>query len=482
MHYFRTFLCFIFAIISLILQPVNAQNSRKSQEIDQYLREIQAKSNIPGFAIAVVTKDSVIFSKGYGADSKGIPINSRSPFAIASLSKAFTAMAVMQLAEQGKMNIDNSINQYIPTFKLADPRGAKMTVRQVLNQVSGLNDKVFPELAFKTEPENLDKAIERLNDVKLADDPGTRFTYHNPNYQILAKVVEQVSGQPFDKYLEANIFKPLQMSGTKSVSSTSALSSSSSGFSDGHIFAFGKAIPLHEPDWFIEGAAGVVSTADDMAKWLRLQLNQGKLGDVTLLDSTTLKMMHNAPTGKPYGMGWFVGKDGTLSHSGILWTYSAEQIITKNGYGVVILFNGGINAFEDYHAFIQGVTDILENKKPEVPTFPAWVFPITLNVALLIGIFFVILRLFRIEQWYRNHQKRPRWKSRLLLFSRLVPMLILVLLPVLVTMLSGRVLSWRRIYLMAPDFLTLFSIVALLNLVLVFSRLLSFNARPLKPN
>ncbi|MBB3837480.1 CubicO group peptidase (beta-lactamase class C family) [Runella defluvii] len=459
--------CLIFSISTALL----GQNPSQATKIDQFLQAMAAKSNIPGFAIAVVTKDSVILSKGYGIGSDNRPITSQTPFAIASLSKAFTAMSVMQLAAAHKIDISSPVKRYIPSFELDDPRGQKITVDHLLHQTSGLNDKVFPELAFHHQPTSLNEAISRLKNVKLGVNPGTKFRYHNPNYQILAQTVESVSQQAFPHYLEQQIFKPLGMNNTKSVSLTKSFSSSSARFQNGHIFALGKPISIQEPDWFVEGAAGMVSNAEDMSKWLRLQLNHGQWNGASLLDSVHLKMMQTSTKTSPYGMGWFVAPNGTISHSGILWTYSAEQMISANGYGIVILFNGGINLFEDYHAFIQGVADILDNKTADVPIVPSWLYPLC---AFLIGILSIGLatrRLFRQNHWYKNYVRRPAWLTILFLFTRTLPLILFLCSPYLLTAISGRVLNWKRIFLMGPDITVVLTIIVLLNTLVVVRRL-----------
>ncbi|GAB4054225.1 serine hydrolase domain-containing protein [Spirosoma litoris] len=466
------FLTFLSLLLSYVC--VHAQSTAKIAQLDQYLQRRLAASNIPGFAIAIVQGDSLLLAKGYGTTETGRPVTADTPFAIASLSKAFTAMAIMQLVDSKQIDLDAPVTRYIPTFSVDDPRGASITIRQLLHQTSGLADTGFPELGFTEQPRTLDEAIARLKNALLVSAPGQQFHYHNPNYQILAKVVEAVSHQPFSAYLQQHIFGPLNMTHTRDVATTPAFYTGPDKLANGSIFALGKSINRPEPDWFVDGAAGMSSTINDMAHWMRLQLNQGRFGTNQLITSQSLAMMYAAPGGTsfPYGMGWFVNNPAKLRHNGILWTYSSELLILpKEGFGIVMLFNGGLNPFIDYTSFIQGVSDILTNQEPTSEALPDWFYPIATVFLLLIATGFAVRQFFRVTQWQRLYQSRPIWRSWLFMLLRLLPLVFLLLIPYLLTALSGRVLSWERIFLMMPDVILALVLLALANLAVVARRL-----------
>lgn len=444
-----------------------------TEKIDSYLQKKRVKSSLPGFAVAVVRHDSVLFCKGYGMTGTQTPVTANTPFAIASLSKAFTALAVMQLVQAGRIDLNAPIVNYLPAL-MNDARGSTVTVRQLLNQTSGLADRGFSELSFKEQPRALDEAMLRLKSAELVHTPGEKFQYHNPNYQILAKLVEAVSREKFPDYLQKHLFQPLQMTHTWEFSHTKEWYTGDAPLSQGHGYVLGKPIAFQEPDWFVEGAAGVVSNVNDMAHWLRLQLNHGRFGTTQLLDSAHMAMMHRPPSGvsHSYGMGWFLTGDSDWYHSGILWTYSAEQIIlTKEGYGIVVLFNGGLNPFVDYYSFLKGITDILKNKEPDVSVLSdGWCALGAAGILLLLmGV--ALRRLLRVKQWEKRYTQRPRWRSGVYLFLRLLPLVFFLLIPVMITSLSGRVLSWQRIFLMAPDVILGVGILALFHLAIVGARL-----------
>jgi CubicO group peptidase (beta-lactamase class C family) len=347
----------------------------------------------------------------------------------------------MQLVESGKINLDSAITHYISSFKLNDPRASKITVRQVLHQTSGLSDHVFPEMKFGQQPATLENAIARLKTVKLASDPGQKFHYHNPNYQILALLVQVVSKENFSDYLQNHIFKPLRMQHTVNVSNTQDFYKKNEGdFSKGHIFLFNQPVKMTKLDWFVDGPAGMVSTVNDMANWLMLQLNTGNFEGTQLLSSNGIQVMHSPPPGvqSSYGIGWIANGPNNLYHSGILWTYQAEQIlVTNKDYGIVVLFNSGLNAFQDYHSFVQGISGILNNQNPEVSFFSIGFYNILIGIFILITIILGIRSLFRLGKWKEKYKKRPQWQSWLRLIVRLLPLALLIAIPQIIAFMEG---------------------------------------------
>lgn len=465
--------CWLFVINSQTI----AQSQSMAQKVDHFIQLKLVKSSVPGLAIAIVHKDSLLFAKGYGKTGTNTSITTNTPFAIASLSKAFTAMAIMQLVDSGQIDLDSPVERYIPSFVTADSHGQAITIRQLLNQTSGLADTGFPELAFSQQPITANEALHQLNMAHLVTRPGEQFHYHNPNYRILANVVEAVSHEPFAHYLEKHIFEPLHMVHTSDVATTQEFFDGAHPLDKGHIFVMGKPVAIQEPDWFIDGAAGIRSSVNDLAYWLIVQLQHGQFENRQLVSPQSMRIMQSVPA-KPasrYGMGWFLTEDANLYHSGILWTYSAEQLIlTKEEYGIVLLFNGGLNPFVDYYSFIQGVADILENQEPSLPVLPDWFYSVCVNVVLLLLIGLTIRRLFRSKPSSVANQQLSIWRFGFYLFLRLLPIILFILIPSLITAISGRVLNWERIFLMLPDIILELGCVALLNMAVAITQAVRF--------
>lgn len=469
-------LTFIFlASFTFAFGNAYAQTPDTFSRINQFIEQNIEKSHIPGLSIAIVDKNKVVFAKGYGKDGNKRAISSNSPFAIASLSKAFTAMAVMQLVEAGKLNLDSPIKQYIPSFKMADSRADQITVRQFLNQTSGLSDMVYPELTFKQQPASTENTIENLKDVELAGNPGEKFRYHNPNYHVAARLVEVASQERFSDYLQKHIFSPLQMTHSSNHHSTLEFRKN---LPQGNIFLFGQPLAIHEPNWFIEGSAGMVSTTSDLAKWLMMYLNKGTYNGQKLLSEQGIETMTTKPANSSYGLGWFIDDKKNISHSGVLWTYQAEQmILTKEGYGIVILFNSGINAFQDYHSFLQGVAEILSNQEPTLPFLPNSFYEMLLFAFIIITLGLTVMRFRNLRMWAIKHKAKPSWVVISKSIVRLIPIALFVSTPSILALISQRALSWERIFLMVPSGMIWLGVVAICNLLIVGARIIQLNKR-----
>lgn len=179
--------------------------------VDRFISAQMARHRIPGLALAITQGNQVVHVRGYGTAHDGKPVTGQTPFRIASLSKAFTAMAVLRLVEGGRMSLDAPIKQYLPRFELATPSAtAKITVRQLLNHTSGSADTGFAN-SLPGHEQTLADRIASLRTARAVDAAGAAFHYLDPNYQVLAHLVEAASGEPFDTYLQRHVFAPLAM-------------------------------------------------------------------------------------------------------------------------------------------------------------------------------------------------------------------------------------------------------------------------------
>ena len=249
--------------------------------VDRFLSAQLKDSAIPGAAVAVTHGDQVLMVRGYGHDSTGAAVTGDSLFRIASLSKSFTALAVMQLVDSGRLHLDDPVREHLPEFEMADPRVDQVTVRELLDHTSGITDAVVPDLS-RDQPSSPREATTSLRSAHLASTPGTSYSYANPNYQVAARLVEVVSGEPFGRYLRRHILQPAQMSAT---TSTVTDDEPVPGLGEGHLIAYGHAFAAPGFGSYTVGDGGVVSTAADMARWLIVNANDGRAPDGTRLVS-----------------------------------------------------------------------------------------------------------------------------------------------------------------------------------------------------
>jgi len=217
----------------------DASSTRKPDfaKIDMYAQAQLEKSRIPGLALGIVQGDQIVHLKGIGrADDSGRAVTPQTPFCIGSTSKSFTALAIMQLVEAGKIELDAPVQRYIPWFRVADPvASARITVRQLLNQTSGLTEAAGKGAVIGAGPETLEQAVRDLCTAELNRPVGISFEYSNLNYLTLGLVVQMVSQEPYEIYLQQHIFEPLEMRHT----CTSNEQAKRDGLASGYRYWFG---------------------------------------------------------------------------------------------------------------------------------------------------------------------------------------------------------------------------------------------------
>ncbi|MFF4122086.1 serine hydrolase domain-containing protein [Microbispora rosea] len=329
-----------------------------AESVDRYVRDYIRRTDLPGAVVTVVKGDKVVYAAGHGHTAGGEAITADTPMPLASLSKSFTALAVLRLADEGRIDLDAPVRRYLPEFTMADPRAEKITVRQLLQQTSGMSDQTFPELTLPA-PDDLKDAVAMLRTAPLAAAPGTRMIYHNPNYAVAARLAEVVSGTPFAEFMAATVFTPLGMTSTRTVDTTEELP----GAGAGYIRAYGQVIERAHPKWFVNGSYGVVSTAHDLARWLIMQNGHGALPRELVRATQT----PSGVGGSTYGMGWSAertaGGAPMLRHTGWLLTHNSAQTLLPGGeWGIAVVTNTGMISGDDALIISDGLVDMIEGR------------------------------------------------------------------------------------------------------------------------
>lgn len=186
-----------------LLVPVAQSTDLDLRAVDRCVDAHLERVGLPGAVIVITRGNEPLYVHGYGHDSRGNPMTDTTPVPIASLSKSFTALAVMQLVDDGRVDLDVPVVRYLPEFMMADPRSTRITVRQLLDHTSGMADASFPEKSLPA-PSSLQESVASLREASLSADPGTKFQYHNPNYWVAARLVEVVSGERFPRLSAAS--------------------------------------------------------------------------------------------------------------------------------------------------------------------------------------------------------------------------------------------------------------------------------------
>ncbi|WP_158607938.1 serine hydrolase domain-containing protein [Nocardia panacis] len=407
--------------------------------VDRFIEDYRAHTGLPGVTVAITKGREVVHTAGYGHDSSGAALTAHTRMPIASLSKSFTALGLLQLVEAGRVELDAPVRRYLPEFHTADSRGERITVRQLLNQTSGMADTAYPDLRMP-QAHDLTGAVERLGEARLADDPGTRFHYHNPNYQVAARIIEVVSGIPYAQYLRERVLTPLGMRDTDTVNTAA----DAKDVAHGYIRVFGLPVAEPEPDWFVGGSHGMITTAADIAQWLIAQNNGGTAQNGTsVLSPTSIELTHKPSEREDYGMGWWQGKSDDavrIYHTGDWFTYTAEQILLpESGYGIAILADTGLAVEGDVSVLANGLVALAQGHEPTV-RYPGGVYADWVLAALSLGgVAAGGFAIVRSRRWAQRRKGEHTWRTIARFVPYLAPAAILALLP----QLAGYVFAGR---------------------------------------
>ncbi|CAM5449161.1 serine hydrolase [Streptomyces spiroverticillatus] len=408
--------------------------------VDNYVRTYMAETDLPGAVVAVTRGDRVVRVAGYGHTAANRALTARTPVPVASLSKSMTALAVMQLAEAGKVDLDRPVRQYVPDFTLTDPRAERITVRQLLNQTSGMADSTHPDLVGP-QPHTLTEAVDALHGVKLASAPGTRMSYHNTNYAVAARLVEVVGGKPFASYMADRVFRPLGMTGTTTVDSTAEMPEQARGY----VRAYGQLIERDQPHWFTAGGFGAVTTADDLARWLIAQNNGGTSADgrrvVSAQSVTTMHTPPRTPSGTAYAMGWTRSEEGPreIRHTGQLLTHNAAQtLLPDSRTGIAVVTNTGMISGDDATLLAQGLADLARGNSPSDSTPFTLQADYVLAALTLLSLALGAKGVVRARRWAVRAAGRPWWRTALRTLPHVLPIGLFLLLGDLAGLLTRR--------------------------------------------
>ncbi len=259
--------------------PVGAALPPALQDLDTRVERVRKQFDVPGIAIAIVKDGQVVLERGYGVRELGKPepVDAQTLFAIASNTKAFTAASLSILADEGKLKLDDRVIEHLPWFQMADPYVTReMRVRDLLSHRSGLSLGAGDLLFWPATSYSNEEVVRRLAQVPLKGGFRDRYAYDNILYAVAQKVIEQVSGQSYAEFVRQRIFVPVGMSGARI---NSDYLQPGDRAAVGHAkFDFRDLRPVPPLTWSNNsGAGGIYASVHDMAKWMQVQLDGGRL-------------------------------------------------------------------------------------------------------------------------------------------------------------------------------------------------------------
>jgi CubicO group peptidase (beta-lactamase class C family) len=347
-------------------------NKETKQKIDDYIQDVMKKFDIPGIAIAVTKDSESIYINTFGVKNVVTKekLQPEHIFHMASVSKPFVATAIVQLIEQGKINLDEPLTAYLPYFRLDDERYKDITIRQMLNHTSGMPDVNDYEW---DKPQYDEGAAERyvrsLKKEKLIAAPGERYQYSNMAYNVLGDVIAKVSGKPFEDYMKDSILNPLGMKESNFLYEHTKKELRTSP----HIWNSGVVVsdvyPYNRP----HAPSGTLnSNVIEMIKWAEANLNHGELNGTRILNEQSCNLLWQPSVHlserTSIGLGWVLSEHrgfSTISHSGDDLGYSSDlKLIPEKKIGIIMASNYMSTPIS---SLLEGTADILLGFEPEVP-------------------------------------------------------------------------------------------------------------------
>jgi D-alanyl-D-alanine carboxypeptidase len=329
-------------LLFILVWPVHLANAQGllapelQQKIDQIASDTLAKSGVPSVSIAVVKDGQIAYVRAYGNACLD-PMTPAKPdmrYSIGSISKQFTATAILLLQEQGKLSLDDKVGKFVPDLT----RGNEISIRQVLSHTSGYQDYwpqdyVFPMML---EPITAQKILDIWARKPLDFEPGTQWQYSNTNYVIAGVIVEKASGMPLVQFLQEKVFAPLGMKGVADVNEAKLGNGDPTGYMR---YALGprRSAPKEGKGWLF-AAGELAMPAEDLAKWDVSIIEQKLLKPASYLALESDTLLRNG-AGTGYGLGIGVNVQAghrALAHSGGVSGYTSRNIVFPDDRAAIV--------------------------------------------------------------------------------------------------------------------------------------------------
>jgi D-alanyl-D-alanine carboxypeptidase len=339
----------------------NAQSQlpiEMQQKIDKLAHDALARTGVPSASVAIVKDGQIAFLHAYG-NARLDPETTAKPemrYSIGSISKQFTAAAILLLQEQGKLSLDDKVSKFIPGLTRAN----EVTIRQLLSHTSGYQD-YWPQdyvMPMMLQPIDAQKILDTWARKPLDFNPGTKWQYSNTNYVIAGLIVEKASGEPLLQFLQQEIFTPLNM---KSVADTDKAKLGDTDPTGYMRYALGPPRPApKEGSGWLFAAGELAMPAEDLAKWDISIINQELLKPASYQDFETEVLLKNG-LGTQYGLGVDVRSQlgrRSLSHSGEVSGFTSENLVFPDERAAVVVLTNQ-DAAEAAGAIAMGVAPLL---------------------------------------------------------------------------------------------------------------------------
>lgn len=325
--------------------------SSSIQLVETWINSELEYHNLPGLSVGIVFDQDLIWSKGFGfgdVDKKTL-MSPQTIFRIASVTKLFTCMAIMQLRDQEKLQLDDPVEKYLSWFKIKNrfPDAPTITIRQLMTHTSGLpREAAFPYWTDHKFP-TLDQIMESLPHQETTYPSETRWKYSNLGMAILGQMVVATSGEDYGAYIQKHILKPLEMNNTSVYLTNEQRKQIATGY--GRRLPDGTRQSMEITDYNgISPAASISSNVEDLAKFVSLQFSDGNLEGKQILKGSTLREMQRVHWLQPsWKSGWGLGfsvwqrdEKTFVGHGGWVAGYRTQLLLCpEDKIGVIVMSN-----------------------------------------------------------------------------------------------------------------------------------------------
>ena len=337
-----TILLLIVVFSNTLYSQINTFKSdfiKEEEQVNKKITSLMKSSNVKGLGIALIDSAGVIWEKGYGYKNYAAKekINTKTIFCFGSISKIFTGIAIMQLQEQGKLDINKPVQYYIPEFK---PLGSEdfineITIKSILTHQSGLPSDNYA-MFFTGKEFSANTIISYFNSHFVCTKPNIIFSYSNVGYSLLGAIIERVSKKDFNTYIKENITLPLGMNNSSFNMEEHMKPLLSKQY-------YKKNKEYNEPHVSeLLPAGGFYSNIEDMSVFTQMLLNKGKLKNIQILNENSFKEMTTIQNGDVHrnydmnlGLTWFITMDGTWFKAGGSYSHGGNTIVFHSALTVL---------------------------------------------------------------------------------------------------------------------------------------------------
>ncbi|PEF45491.1 penicillin-binding protein [Bacillus cereus] len=457
--YKLSLICMLCNVLILCITPskVYAQQNIKAT-LDKYVEKFIKEQNIPGAAVAIVHNKDVFFTKTWGITGESEKkVTSKTPFAIGSISKSLTALAIVKLIEDKKIKLEDPVQRYLPWFKLKDSQiSSTITIQHLLTHTSGISTYEGLLLSDKQSKSStaLKENVMKLSNVKVTAPPSEKYQYSNANYMVLGALIEEVTNDTYSSYMEKHVFRLLNMNGAAASKETAY----EKGYLTGYQSWFG--IPRKSVVSYDNAGAPygyITANLEDMIQFIMF-LNRQENPQFLKQENMDLYLspLYKINSEKSYGFGLRttnINESETMIwHSGSTPDARAEIFtLNKSGWSVVILTNKNHVLEETALSELKkGIISILNGEEPiDIPKN----IPLIQIVLLLVTLILFIISIMLIKKY--KHMKSVK-KLIWLFIGSLSLLLSIIFIPLLTYSTSS---PWRTIKIFAPDVALVTSII-----------------------